>query len=350
MKMSPDALFQSAEIYFESFDFEAGTVKCHQMQRNDYARSSFLDHRTLSAGPTLSLKTSDLYKACLLTQSKPKPVTFIFHIAFGGSTLISRCLDKDGVCLSYKEPYLLHQLAFLARNNLGLKTTDSKEEMNFKVQLPAIIINLLSRSFSPDEIPMIKPTESCNNLIAPLLKTHPNARAILLYGNLKAYVISLLKDTNRRTFMRESLSRAQADFKAIGYDNLLYDGLTDGQSVGYLWLSQMVHFYKLLQNEDLNLRSLSSPDFFDSPVETLSAISNFFGMNHTEDDFQKHVDHGAFTKYSKEQHIDYDAAAALKFNQKKAELLKPEIDEARAWVSDMSHIISIPNSLPRPLI
>lgn len=349
MQMSPDQLFETPEIYFERFDFQTDMVTCHKMSRDDYARSSFLDSRLETGGQSFNLNTHSLFEACKIARHKARRVNFIFHIAFGGSTLISRCLDKPNICLSYKEPFMLHQISFLARDKWKITTKDQPQK-DFNTQWAGLSLDLLARTYHRDEIAMIKPSDSCNNLIAPLLKSRPDSKAILLYTDLESFALSMLKHKERRDYMRKSLPRAQTDFETMGYKGLTYAGLTDGEAVAYLWFSQLIHFYRVLQHDELAVKSLSTPQFFKNPVETLSAISEYFGMAHTAADFHRHVESGAFTKDSKRQDNNYDAQITLKTKQAKLAKLKPEIDTAKAWVEQMSKIIYLPANLPRSII
>lgn len=350
MQLSAQQIFKTAHIYFGAINLKNNTFTCHQMQRDDYVQNSFLDDRLISSGDRFNTNTEALLSACDQKISTPlKRLSFIFHLAFGGSTLISRCLDKPGVCLAYKEPYLIHQLSFLTRKNWIYKTIDNEPRILDK-KLAGLSIDLLSRTFDPEELPLIKPSESCNNLIASLLNSRPYAKGIILYTNLTSFAVSMLKHKTRRDYMKASLTRAQTDLEHMGFKTLKYDGLTDGEAVAYLWFSQMVHFYSLLKDDALPLRSLYAPNFFDRPVEVLMALSNYYNMQHEEADFQKHVENGAFTKDAKFSDKTYNAQTELKEKEAAQQKLQNEIDQAYRWIEDIKKTSPFPDRLPKALV
>jgi hypothetical protein len=101
-------------------DWETVEAVCVRMSRDTYSRSTFLDDRTISTdGEEHRVPVASVMDAFNANPPARRPVMFVAHTALCGSTLLSRCLDFPGVCLPYKEPYLLHNLSGIWR--LGLQ-------------------------------------------------------------------------------------------------------------------------------------------------------------------------------------------------------------------------------------
>ena len=105
-------------MYLREIDFTRREVLFLRMNRDGYTRSSFLDKRTITVdGTVYGAPLANLLDRFHEARPAPRPINYIFHTAFCGSTLLSRCLDRSGVCLAYKEPFVLHQLCFVRRQD-----------------------------------------------------------------------------------------------------------------------------------------------------------------------------------------------------------------------------------------
>lgn len=337
-------LFSDPKVYVQAFNWKNGTASCHDMVREDYVRTSFLDDRTQSSVGPYNVDLQSVADHFEAVSPARKRANFIFHIAFGGSTLLSRCLDEEGVCLAYKEPFLLHQLAFRMRPEWAVK--DDRED----AQIMELTLALLARTYDEKEIPLIKPSDSGTNLARPLLQYHSESRALLLYSQLEAFAVSMLKHPDRRMYLRNTIPRARADLKAHGVHQIDTDGLSDAQAAGLVWLSQFVQFLDLLADPTLPVRSLDSARFYKSPLKVLKTLADFFDLSYAPEYLEREVTHGSLQQDSKNTDRNYDSAAEAKRKKAQREELKPEVEEAKRWVSKYSAVPTDGVRLPRDLL
>lgn len=339
-----DNLFATPSTYVQSIDWARGAATAYEMDRSFYGQSSFLDPRTKAASGPVDLPLDEILAAYDAAKPARRRANYIFHIAFGGSTLLARCFEEPGVCMAYKEPSLLHELAFALRPEWKLPAGVDAERVK------DVVMALAQRTFHADEVPLIKPSDSCTPLVRPLLEMHPESRALLLYSPLEPFAVSMLQHANRREYLRRTVPRARSDLRAAGLGDLARGEVTDAVAVGMVWLSQMVHFRRLAADEQLPVRTLASSSLFAAPLRTLQSLATFFGLDYPAGYFEHEIAEGAFRRDSKNTGVGFspEAKAAQK-KQLRADLA-PELDAARAWVSAHDPITSNTETLARSIL
>ncbi|MFQ5571889.1 MAG: hypothetical protein ACE5G0_19595 [Rhodothermales bacterium] len=340
-----DHLFDSPEYYLREIDWDRQEAVFLRMNRSSYVRSAFLDVRTLSVdGNGYRLPLAAVLQRFRACAPAPKRLNFIFHTAFCGSTLLSRCLDRPGVCLAYKEPFMIHQLS------TAIRRARDVEKAKQKTPLMDVALALLGRTFSPSEIPVIKPTDSCINVARELLTEHPASAGLLLYGALESFLVSMLKRPKRRRYMRDVSWRARKDLDTWGKLPGIHPGtLPDAQAAGFVWLGLMIPYLDLLADERLQVRSLEASVFYEHPGRTLEAVSDLFGLALTKEDIQRALE-GVFHRNSKLPHKAFDKAAYTEEQERLVNKLADEIQDGVAWVAEVTRSDPIPDVLPRPLL
>ncbi len=342
---SLDALFETPTMYLREIDFAGREALFLRMSRDGYVRSSFLDKRTITVdGNVYGVPLADLLDRFREARPTPRRINYIFHTAFCGSTLLSRCLDRPGACLAYKEPLVLHQLCFLRR----------RDPRPNAAALPTpfldLALALLGRSYHTDEIPLVKPADSCINLACELLTAHPASAGVLLYARLEAFLVSMLKNPKRRRYVRGMIDRARTDLAAAGHHpDFDAEALSDAQVAAFVWVGLMRPYQALLAGERLRLRSLDASVFFDQPAPVLEAAARLFDLALDENDIRAAVD-GVFTRKAKDPYQAFDKAAYAAQNERLAQRLVDEIEEGLAWAAAFTHDNPIPDALPKPLV
>jgi hypothetical protein len=337
-------LFETPNIYVQSIDWDTNQAVVAPMNRATYAQTSFLDHRTISTSKPKTIGLDVFFRTFDRVQPPTRRLNFIFHTAFCGSTLLSRCLDHPGACLAYKEPFILHQLASNRRQ--GPVASRRKERDAFL----NVAIALLSRTYSPQEIPLIKPSDSSINLARDLLRQHPDSVALLLYMRLKQFVVSMLKTPSRRQFLRSQIHRAQHDLRASGFGEIDATRLNDAEATGLVWLGLMVSYLDLLGDMDLNVRSLDASLFHKYPEQVLNAAASLFDLSIEAETFTSVVEEGVFRRDAKFTDLMFDRANYELETKRHQQRLDSEIREAETWVDQMTRCRPLPPDLPRPLL
>lgn len=341
-----DRLFESPDLYIPMVDEEKKAALIMHMTRETYSKSAFLDARTRRAvEETEYVPIQSVEQAYQKQNLSRRPLRFIFHPAFAGSTLLCRCLDHPGVCLPFKEPSMLQQISLDRRNSILWAKPD--------VGMVSIdlALALLSRSYDPMEAILIKPADVCINIARELLGYHPLSRAVFLNLSLEEFVVAMLKREERREFMRRNVPRAQFDLAVM---NLSRDidpkRLSDGEAAAFVWYGLMVYYLDILRDPGLQVRSLDAVTFYAKPRETLKALANFFDLRLSSTRIDDAVKEHVFVKDSKYPAVRMDASEKSAEDARLRDRLSRELDEARNWAERHTSALPIPVRLPCPLM
>lgn len=297
-------LFASPDHYLHSFD--NGQAVFVPMDRTAYHRSIFLDHRIAAAAdnqrmavPTEAL-TADLPAA--------QPLSWIFHMAHCGSTLLARALDDPGASLVLREPLALRQAAIQRRPDLL-----------------GLVLPMLAKRYRSDAPTLIKANVPVNFLLGALAATDPKARAIMLYLPLRAYLLAILRHDNHRNWLRNvttQLAPYLGDWSAY----------SDAERGAALWLAQVTAFSTTIAAMP-NARALDAERLFDAPVPVLDAAAGHLGVPIDHATIENVVAGPLFSTYSKNPTVAFDNAARLARAAAVERAIADELDAAEAWVA-----------------
>lgn len=341
-----DRLFDSPDLFVAMFDDEKDAALIVPMTRRSYSQSVFLDWRTARAAPAAELVPITSVERAFRDRTLPqRPLRFIFHSAFAGSTLMCRCLDHPGKCLPYKEPYILNQVCMDRRDRLV-----AESPVNRSVNLN-LVLALLGRSYTAHEQVVIKPTDSCVNIARELLTYRPEYTGIILCLSPDEFVVANLKRPDRRAFLKKNVPRARVDLAAMDLlPDVDIDRLNDGETAAFVWLGLMVYYLDLLGDAAIRVRSLDAATFYRDPGGTLTALVDFFDLPLTASDIEHAVGRNMFTRHSKNPSVSYDRSNKAVADMRLRAQLKQELTDARAWLHRNAGRAQIPEQLPRPLI
>jgi hypothetical protein len=338
------------------------------MSRRRYRAFSHLDRRmapSIRGNHRLTLR--HLLERRDEIESSSRPVTYVFHTAFCGSTLLADSLDQDRVCLSYKEPLSLSQMCLAKPCS---ERPPAVTEIEWR-ELSRATVALLSKVFQSSETALIKPSNACNNSIPELLSaTGEPARAILLYSNLTDFLCSILKSDARRHWARQGLEWTTP--ASPSHDLLATIDrrrLPDGPAAAYLWLWQIYAFLDACESPyRSSVRSLDCERFFSRPEETLSTASEFLRLPLTTARIRAITSGAGFRTYSKAGRgatpmaallgrlqvaarlgEAFDAAKRRSILDRTAAEHRDEIKSALAWVRDVTRDRPVEGALPNPL-
>jgi hypothetical protein len=232
-------------------------------------RLVFLDPRFLAEAPASApIPARDLTEAA---RAAAKPIHFIFHTAFCCSTLLARALDLPGVSMGLKEPSILVDLS---HPMVAQQRTDGVDPLG-------IAIDLLSRPFEVGETQVVKPSNAANALAGAILDRRAQAKALVLYSNLDAYLLSSARigpagrHFNRQMFAKlAQIIPLQQRFTA---QELLAQ--SDLQIAAQVWLMQVSLLDAVAKHHGPSrVRTLNSATLLADKVASLSRLGGFFGL------------------------------------------------------------------------
>lgn len=333
-------------VFPTRFDFEKRIAHLHEMTRETYSQSVFLDHRIVTAGEkTVAMAEDDFIREVGALHRAQRGPHFIFHVAFCGSTLLCRCLDRPGRCLPYKEPLILHQLSFLAR-----RQTTEHRHLGRGQSLLAASLRLLGRTFGESEVAVVKPSDSCANLARDMLRRANGAAGLFLYRQLRPFLLSVLKTNDRRAYVRGMAERARSDLARLDlYPRIDFETLTDGRLAALVWSSLVFTFSDVLRDAEISARSLDSDVLFNYPRKTIAAAARLFELNLSEDEITAILEEGILSKDAKSPDHAFDRKRHKVNTEDARRRLATEVSDAVAWLSEVMGDVALPTILPRPL-
>ena len=233
------------------------------------------------------------------------PPRFVFHTAFCCSTLLARCLDVKDCNVSLKEPAVLMALANYQR--VGHKLLANAADAHAIYRLVTL---LLFRPFADYQTVVVKPTNTVNNIIGPLLSTHHASKAVLLHSDLKSFLLSILKKGEQgRGFARQLFNiflMDSAEAQLLQTSKLLR--MTDLQIAAVTWHLQFEHFLTVQQKFNAqSVRSLHCDVLLNYSQDTLTKLVSHFGMSKLEQNIEQMMMYAPLQRNAKTLNETYTA-------------------------------------------
>ncbi|MGH8127441.1 MAG: hypothetical protein ACRETC_03610 [Gammaproteobacteria bacterium] len=340
MSNSPsDSWWQRPETYLYAWDFADESARFIPMDRAALARSSFLDQRI--AADLSTVQNVPIAEVLSSTSGEPSAApAFIFHTAFCCSTLLARSLDLPGRTLALREPATLLQLADLKR---GLTVT------NYNVaSLLTPTLNLLSRPFRTGERVLIKPTNLVNNLIPELLAASPESRVLVLYDNLEAFLLSVLKRPREsERGISQFLERLRLDAPARAFAPEVLNVGDLPRRAALVWALQMHALNASLSTSPSHVRFLGAPSLLREPVSALAAVTEWLNLGIDTAVLRDVTQGPIWNRHAKHPDQSYTPARRNEEQTLARRLLADPLQQTRAWMAQTPGLM--PTTLPRAL-
>jgi hypothetical protein len=344
---SPEELATRPEYFLTGLDLDRRECEFLRVDPGAYRSSAFLDHRLLSERREPFRAPLDAMARLIQGSAAQPPINYIFHTAFCCSTLISRCLDMEGICNGLREPSVLMQMANAKRLAGSIPGRDAGWE-------PALgtVLSLLAKCRAGDESVLIKPTNAANSLAEDILRMPRTGGVLLLHSNLKYFLVSILKKGEPgRAFVRQLFAVMRADSERTrSLEPEALSRLTDLQIAAFAWYAQMDNYLRLLkQFPDKHIVTLDCDVFLAQPLETLVKLCAFFGIAANRDMLTQVVAGPVFSKSSKNTTDDYDAAVREAEYRQVLDMNQEAVEAIIAWSAKLRPEGAIELPLPRQL-
>ena len=227
------------------------------------------------------------------------PLHFIFHSAFCCSTLLARSFDLPGLAMGLKEPIILNDAVQLVRAGRLRDTTLD------------LVLRLLERPMETNETIVIKPSNAANRLMTDMLRLRPNARAILMYRPLPAFLRSVArKGMFGRIWARRLLAEIRGEMPFVtGFSELDYQLQTDLQAAAMGWLIQHGQFAHIAAAMPGRIRILSSVDLLEDKQAAITTAMNWFMLEPDPDLARSIVGGSVFADDAKKLGQRFDLSA-----------------------------------------
>ncbi len=302
------------------------------MTRSALQTASFLDDRVLtpnSEGRWIGFRElADL----LRDAPEPRPLHFIFHAGHVGSTLISRLLDELGGVLGLREPAPLRVLAE-AFDDLGAGHALLSETQAHA--LLALCCQLWSRGYPDTEAVVVKATSSAGRIAPALLRSRPDARAILMNLRPEPYLATLMAGRNSHIDLRGQGAERYRRLGRLGVSvpTPLY-AMSPGEIAALTWLAEtLTHKHVEIEHGD-RVRLIDFDAFLAAPAPTLQAISSHLGIERPDRAFAAAAESPALRRYSKAPDQPYSPALRQEIVTESRRRNGEEIRKGLAWLDN----------------
>jgi hypothetical protein len=319
------------------FDPDHDVVHFVDVNRETRARVPFLTDENLGERSPHILGRRDAAESAQATA----PIRYIFHSAYCCSTLLANAYDRPGLSFSLKEPVILNDI-------VGWRHRGAKPEQTGAALADAIA--LLARPFIPAESCVIKPSNVVNGLAPAMLGGNRDARALLLYVPLRAYLGSIAnKGLWGRLWVRDLLAKQLTErFIDLGFTAQDHFLQTDLQVAAVGWLAQHSLFARLASAMPDRVRTLDSEVLLARPTDALAALDSLFGIGDTSEG-RRAIVTKVFSRHAKSG--DSFNASDRSADQATAQSLHgDEIEKVFVWAETVANRNGLSFALPAPLL
>ncbi len=316
------------------WDLRTGSVQFLRVNREILFRSAFLDQRMAECDrcdrmwiplSTLLKEAAGDNPGSLADRLSPR---FVFHTAFCCSTLLMRSLDAPGRTLALRDPLTLLGLADIKR---GFQTLDC----DFPAALD-FIVGLLARSHDVAEIPLIKPTNVCGNLLRDLQGLQ-DSTVLVMTGDLEDFVISALKRPQESATRLSWINRRFADAMAMEAEIPVRkdrDGLSwIAFQAALAWMVSRRELCRAFPSiPDSRLAWINAANLIATPAEALLAIRDWFSLPFEDEECERMVTSRVWRFHAKDQNIVYSPDTRSAERKLARRMFADRIDRAMAWI------------------
>lgn len=334
----PAQIARDAEWLAHRYDPTRDAVHFRRVSRAQHAAATFLTDDHLGEGSVTPIRRAD----ALAARPATAPVHIVAHSAFCLSTLVARAFDRAGWAMGIKEPVILNDL-------IGWQRRGGRPD-----QVRAVLdgaLTLLARPFSPGEAVVVKPSNTCNALVGPMMELRPDTRALLLEAPLPDFLNSIArKGLDGRLFVRKLLLGLLDDgLVELGFDPRDLMGQTDLQVAATGWLAQHALFTRLAERFGTRIATLDSAALTDDQGRAMSAIAHHFALPLDDAGLAAILAGPAFTRHSKTG-ASFGAAARAAEQRDAADVHAEEINKVTIWADAVAKAAGITMQLPRNVL
>jgi hypothetical protein len=329
-------------------DLQRGELHFLEVTPETFQVSAFLDTRiAYTSGRMHGFSIETVTSALQQVPPRIPHTGFIFHSSFCCSSLLARSLQREGRALVLREPWALRRLGDVKR---GLAFHGRQWEPQGPLLLE-LVLQLLAKTWNESESVLIKPTHVANNLAADMLMRRPDARGVILYSGLEAFLVSNLKkqdDTKQKMPMLARIFDMDAGY-AKRFENTSIESLGMLQQAAVIWHAQMLAFQALLSSPaGSRLKSLDSAQLLADPPATLQAAATFLGDPLAANELTGIVEGPTWKTHAKDPFSNYDPALREQENRDIAARHADEIRYVTRWIAPM--LKQAPPELSHPIL
>jgi hypothetical protein len=334
-----EELRTNPDLLLHNLDFLERRGLVVKISAADYRKTAFLDERVL--GPDTQGAWFPLESLLQATSGLPiaRQPHYIFHVGHAGSTLVSRLLGELPGVFSLREPVSLLALAMMRRE---LDIADTALGSDEWLQLLAMSLGLLSRTYRNNDRPLIKLTSAAGNLLETLLIKDMDSKALLLYVDLETYVATMLRSEMTRENLRAYAGARLRDFcRNTGHEGIGAQSLDDVHQAVINWLAMLTEFIAATSRNPGRTLWMHFDALLAAPAGHLQETCRFFGLAAGPETINAVASGPWMKRYAKDPQQNFDAQARQRELAQAHWKLDVEIRTALDWAESLCMDIPI---------
>jgi hypothetical protein len=313
-------------------------------ERDELARQPFLDHRWKQEA--LLRRQADLEAIAAELPGGPAPrLDFIWHTSFCCSTLLARALDLPGKCLALSEPLVLVSIA-------DAKRTAALDQGWQVSRLPDVILRLLARPEARGSRVLVKPSNFANILLPDAARL-TSGKALLLYSDLPAFLLSVLRSgLPLRKYVRRLFSNLVGQVRdQLPWSQAEIFQMSDVEIAALAWHMQILEFRNAARLlGPARAASLDCDAFLANPAEVLRRLDAFYGLGLGEGHIAQTLAGPLFRQHSKAPGVAFDGGARAAQMAAAERQFGSDVERVVEWSYRVSPLTPRGVPLPNPLV
>jgi len=319
MQASLTSVSKHPDMFPVRIDFADDKAWLVKMSPRWYRESVFLDPARIKGTIVVEANINWLKQTC--DSIEWQPLSFIFHTAFCGSTLMSQSLDALFQSLPLREPEALGNLLVYQRSNPeGKGVQDSAD----------LVLKLLSRRYTANEPVVVKANDYANPLINLLSGSHYSMPLLFMYTPLDEFLAGCLKAKNRLAWIRQRYqSIVDIAVRKLGLlPEVQINDDAYGKMAAVYWSYNIALYLDVLQQAASQARSLDFNQMLERPLEVVVEAGTFFGLTPRQNVNATAEIERLFGVYSKNSKFTYSPKQRVEDIQSALKQHRNELDEA----------------------
>jgi len=307
------------DLFPVRIDFADNKAWLVKMSPRWYRESVFLDPARIKGTIVVEADLNWLTQTC--DNFEWQPVSFIFHTAFCGSTLMSQSLDVLFQSLPLREPEALGNLLVYLRSNPEINAVKDTADM---------VLKLLSRRYAADEPVVVKANDYANPLMNLLSGSHYSMPMLFMYTPLNEFLAGCLKAKNRLAWIRQryqSIASIATQKLDLSPETQIDDDAY-GKMAAVYWSYNIALYLDVLQRTGLPVRSLDFNQMQERPLDAVMEAGAFFGLMPRQNVNATAAIERLFGVYSKNSNFTYSPKQRVDDIQSVLKQHRNELDEA----------------------
>ena len=330
-----ESILESSEFFLTKLNLESATLEFLRTDIATLKRASFMDGRTeLSLEKNIyTVSLSDAMSWYEARGSAWNQGRLIFHIAFCGSTLLSRVLDTTPSVFVYKEPQVLTDLEVAMRQGGTLGPGGYAWD-----QVLSLVLSQFNSPSTASCARVVKPSNLMNSIVPDICGLHDKTRAIFLLMEPRSFLIAVLRGgSDRVSYIFRVLENLQA---AVPAYNRIVSSMTLEEAGEMSLVVRKILLAHALQTRIFSEARASLPDdrcyqlsyeqLVESPHEHIGKVASALDLPLSPEQIGENID-STFERHSKVNDRPFDSRTAAEVNAQVSEHYGEVIDDALKW-------------------